>query len=134
MKIYLVTEGEYSDYGVSAAFDEKELAQKFIESFGADLDDVRIEEYEINPHKSDVLIGKKPYGVRIKKSGEIISCINYRSPASFSKDGISYYFVDWMLDVPELVVNCFANNKLHANKIANELRGLIIESNKWGIN
>lgn len=49
MKIYVVTEGEYSDYRIRKVFLDKEKAEKYIEiayRTRASLDDCTIEEYE----------------------------------------------------------------------------------------
>jgi len=49
MKIYVVTSGQYSDYGINGVFTVKEKAQKYVDIYNAceaDYDSARIEEYE----------------------------------------------------------------------------------------
>ena len=50
MKIYIVTRGEYSDYGILAAFLDKAKAEQFVEKYNRgvnyDPDKAEIEEYE----------------------------------------------------------------------------------------
>lgn len=49
-KIYIVTSGEFSDYGIHEVFDLKEKAQKYIDSVGdmAKYEIFRIEEFNLN--------------------------------------------------------------------------------------
>lgn len=44
-KVYIVTEGEYSDYGIEAVFSTKEKANEYVQQHGSDC---RIEEYDID--------------------------------------------------------------------------------------
>lgn len=44
-KIYIVTSGEYSDYGIDAVFTTKEKAVDYVEQHGTDY---RIEEYDLD--------------------------------------------------------------------------------------
>ena len=57
--VYIVTSGEYSAYCISAVFSDKELAQKYIDSFEKPKwDSYSIEEYELNPHAKEIKKGK----------------------------------------------------------------------------
>lgn len=47
-KVYIVTSGSYSDYGIREVFSSKELAQKYIDAVGTD-DYWEIEEYDVDP-------------------------------------------------------------------------------------
>lgn len=51
-KIYIVTEGCYSDYGIVAVFDTREKAQKYIDNTSYrcyfESDEYHIEEYDLN--------------------------------------------------------------------------------------
>lgn len=47
-KVYIVTSGEYSDYGIDEVFDNREDAEKYVCLHKRNiLDDLRIEEYDI---------------------------------------------------------------------------------------
>lgn len=47
-KVYIVTSGEYSDYGIDEVFDNREDAEKYVCLHKRNiLDDFRIEEYDI---------------------------------------------------------------------------------------
>ena len=119
IKVYIVTEGEYSDYGIIGVFSTKDKAEKFVEEFGGD-----IEEYGL-----DILClmkNKKIYSVKMTKEGVatviledyccIEDCINKR----YGFDNKNMYFY------------CFAKDKPHAIKIANEWRTNLIANNQWG--
>lgn len=62
--IYLVTEGEYSDYHVLTAFEWREDAEQFVAEYGAlarHSDSPEIEEYDLHgeserPHRVDYLL------------------------------------------------------------------------------
>ena len=44
--IFIVTSGEYSDYGISAVFSTRELAEEYVQRNGSDY---RVEEYPLDP-------------------------------------------------------------------------------------
>ena len=67
-KVYLVTRGDYSDYRVSAVFDNKKKAELFTKSFNSD--EYRIEIYDLNPFEEQIKESYKPYFVRMNKKGE----------------------------------------------------------------
>lgn len=56
-KVYIVTSGEYSDYGIDACFSTKEKAQEFLKNrkkIGDSFWSARIEEYELD-NNSDIV-------------------------------------------------------------------------------
>jgi hypothetical protein len=129
-KIYVVTRGEYSDYGICAMFTEKKLAQAFIDSFKIDgyggFND--IEEYELNPYKNDLKAGRKAYSLRMNVEGNTTDVEQADSTYGFNSSiGISFtHNKEWMN------VFCFAKDETHAIKIANEKRVQYIAANAWG--
>jgi predicted GIY-YIG superfamily endonuclease len=48
MKVYIVTSGSYSDYGIHKVFSTEEEAKKYIDAVGTD-DNWEVEEYEVDP-------------------------------------------------------------------------------------
>src|SRR5438309_10228406 len=69
-KVFIVTSGEYSDYGIDAVFSTEELAQKFIDSFSkSGYRDMEIEEWKLNPFENHLKQGRKPFFLRIDKDG-----------------------------------------------------------------
>lgn len=127
-KIYVVTAGDYSDYRIVAMFSTKKLAQSFIDSFAASTVYDRfndVEEYELNPFKSDLSAGRKPYIVRMCKDGQVKQVKLVEASDFHQSDRYSYG--------NEINISCFANDETHAIKIANERRVQIIAMNRWGI-
>ena len=127
--IYIVTSGSYSDYGIRAVFDSKELAQKFIDKSSFDeYDPWGIEEYEINPNKDKIMNEYFYYFVRMEKNGNCKEV--YKSRYFDGKIGVVHGF-----DVhTAMCCNMYAKNDEHAIKIANEKRMEVLALNKWGKN
>lgn len=127
--LYLVSSGYYSSYGVRAVFDDKNLAQKFIDSFKLsdyDKESYRIEEYELNPGAEDLKNNRKPFEVYMDKEGNV-KIIRQAQDAYDHGHSIS-----WNCNVNHITVTCFADDSIHAIKIANEKRTELIALNKWG--
>ena len=128
--VYVVTSGSYSGYGIDSIFDSKELAQAYIDSFKKERYNEfnGIEEWELNPYESDLKAGRNAYFLRMDKDGNIKD-LSHSDSTYGHRGGSSISFVhtkDWMN------VYCFANNTIHAIKIANEKRIQILALNKWG--
>jgi hypothetical protein len=123
--VYIVTSGEYSAYCISAVFSEKELAQKYIDSFEKPKwDSYFIEEYDLNPYAKEIKKGYLPYFVKMSKNGD---CIDVRINKT---DGLEYN--ELLLDSNNNVrFSLFAKDEKHAIKIANEKRIQLIVNNVW---
>lgn len=120
MKIYIVTQGEYSDYGIVACFSTRELADILVSK----LEDTRVEEFEVDP--VDPRKTGTPYIVWMDKSGNskhshgnynLVDCLQGR-----------YYFNAHN----DLVYHVLAKDEIHAVKIVNEKRIQILANNLWG--
>ena len=123
-KVYVVTEGCYSDYCIRGVFDDKELALHFIAAFGNHAD---IEEWELNPHKKQLKKGYSPWFVRMAKDGTVIETHIEDSPYGFGEDPDDPFF-----DVNQnLFVHVFARDREHAIKITNERRTVLIATERW---
>ena len=128
--IYVVTSGSYSDYGIDAIFDTKELAQAFIDSFRHDgfSDFNDIEKWELNPNEAELKAHRKAFRLTMNKEGNIQSVENSNSSYGH-KEGLTISFTansEW------LNVYCYADDERHAVKIANEKRTQILALNRWG--
>jgi len=128
--LYVVTSGSYSDYGIDAIFDSKELAQSFIDSFkrGAYSEFNEIEEWPLNPCDLELKRGRKAFFLRIDKEGNT-SKIEWSDSAYGHKYGTDISFT---FDKKLMNVYCFADDENHAIKIANEKRTQILAINRWG--
>ena len=123
--IYVCTGGVYSDYDIYGVFDDKKLADAFAEKFAPDCE---VEEYPLNMFKEEIESGHDPYFVRMTKCGEaeeVKRCF----------DGFSYTGKEdgqMRFDVSNgMMLHCFARDKTHAIKIANERRAALIAANQW---
>ena len=127
-EIYLITAGEYSDYHIIAVFDNYRLAKNFVDSFkkdGYSCDHPRIETWRLNPYKDQLDTKRKPFFVTIDKHGDTTRCEKDVSYDGFGDNGISFTFDK------KINVHCFAKDKQHAIKIANEKRTQILAINQW---
>lgn len=123
--IYVVTSGEYSDYGVDGIFDNKKLAQMFIDKFPAKYTSRRIEEMILNPAEKEMRDGYDWWFIRMAHDG---TCIEARVNNS------SYYLLNSTenFDVKgHMYTEMFAKDEKHAIKIANERRVQHIANNTW---
>lgn len=92
--IYIVTSGEYSDYGIDGVFDSKELAEDWISMFkqGGMYGDMKIEEHEINPNEDQIKKGRKAYRVMIGEDGEVSRVWQEDRPSDFNEgDHLVFY-------------------------------------------
>jgi hypothetical protein len=125
--IYVVTQGSYSDYGIRAVFDDKALAQKFIEAFGSQsYDQMEIEEWELNPCAPALRKGHVPYFLRMNREGEAVEVRAEASAYGFGDGGRIGFDVNG-----NMYISLFAKNPQHATKIANEHRAQLIADGKW---
>ena len=97
MKIYVVTSGSYSDYGIEAVYTDRDMAQAY-----ANLDDGRsIEEYDAD----SVVVSSRPLYAKVMyctKSNKIIRIVtdhlfhvNPKHPDPDSYCGSSFEFTFW---------------------------------------
>ena len=129
-KVYLVSQGDYSDYCIIGVFDTKQKAKKFIDSFAlSEWSEKRIETFTLNPFEEEIKNKLKPYFLRMDKEGKIIdlalSEFHYGYFASSKK-------TSWTHDKHWMNCNCFAKDEKHAIKIANEFRVQYLAFEGWG--
>lgn len=126
-KIYVVTSGDYSDYGIDAIFTSEELAQAFINGFKErSYQEFRIEEHKLNPYKNEIRKGYFAFFVRMQKDGVCKEV--YKSDSAYGFNG----GIDYGFDINNgMCCHVFAKDDKHAVKIANEKRIELIALNKW---
>ena len=124
MTIYIVTDGDYSDYSIRGVFSTKEKAEHAKAFYNSRND---LEEYEVDslPEHPE---GMFWFGVQMTKEGEAIEVSrgtvmweNKERWAPYGDDR-SVYFEMW------------ARDEKRAIKTANERRIRLIESNQWTTN
>lgn len=128
-KVYIVTSGDYSDYGIEAVFDSKKLAEEYINKykelgFGSCKD---IEEWNLNPKTREIKKGFKPYMVRMDHEGILEDIMDKNISWGFDglEDCVRFDYKKSM------TLFCFAKDENHAVKITNEKRIDYIKSNLW---
>ena len=127
--IYIVSSGCYSDYHIDAVFDSKELAEKFVETFNENNmfhNQMRIEEWELNPLKKELKKDFNPYFVRMKRNGDTIEIGGCIYPSDYIEKETKLDYEGNMLTY------VMARDEKHAIKIANERRVQFIASGQWG--
>ena len=129
MKVYVVTSGEYSDYGLDGVFSSRELAQKHIDTLtfdGGRCEFNEILELELDPNKAELISGRVPFQVDMRKDGGIFN-IERSDSYLYSQSIWNPCRSDEMI----LRVYCAAKDEKHAIKITNEKRAQLIALNKW---
>lgn len=129
MKVFVVTSGDYSDYGIEAMFTTRVRAQAYIDAIHLrDAND--IEEWELDPLSQELESGLSPFRVFMAKDGTVRSA----GPATYDFDKgckLTCPFPRNKDSVVELQCTCWAKDEQHAIKITNEKRAQIIAMNLW---
>jgi hypothetical protein len=133
-KIYIITEGSYSDYHIVGVAEDRESAELLMEKWCAD----DIEEFNINTvDDAKSIQNKSVFEVTMWKNGKSsvrIPKYNHQIDVHTSPD---FYFFGGMLSGGIDVIMslyCWADNEEHAVKIANEYRTMMIASGEWDSN
>lgn len=126
--VWMITSGEYSDYGVVGVFSTKELALEYKDAFNTSnyFHELYIEEMILDPGNTSFhKMGRVVYRVMMDRDGntqEIARDYNYRlTDSEFSANIVDY----------KLYVLCWATDEKHAAKIANEIRVQKIANGEW---
>jgi hypothetical protein len=123
-KVYVVTSGSYSDYGIVGVFDNAELAQLTASNIRGSNE---VEVYELNPDADKYLAGLRMFVVLIAKDGTVKECELKFGETRFLKYGYaSNLDEDWLLET-----EVWAKDAEHAIKVANERRSYLLAENLW---
>jgi hypothetical protein len=127
--IYIVTDGDYSDYHICGVYSTKKLAKKAQELHMAS----SIEEYEIDAME-DCPAGMLPWSVRMGADGRT----HWEGKTGVERERITYFKTqnEWAPygDGQAVCFRMFAKDETHAIKIANERRAQLIASGEWTTN
>lgn len=128
-KVYIITDGDYSDYHIVAVFDDKKLANKFIKKFYiGNYYEPRIEEHELNPLQELSKKGCNAYFINISQDGERLDFVSpeYASVSDFNRYNeppkLYYPIVDYNENHKMFYMTIWAKDKAHAKKIAIDKR------------
>jgi hypothetical protein len=141
-EIYLVTQGNYSDYGVRGVFADKNLATEYAAQISSTYDVALV---ETRPIMTELIapIGYRGYEVKMDVEGNTDEVEN--NPVGRDTDESSYADCDFVLDSPDIWTGngkyittghynffiCTDKGAEGAIKIANERRIRMIAENKW---
>ena len=116
-KVYVVTSGEYSDYGINAVFSTEELANAAVDVVNKDrkYDHARVEVYELDAVDFTVP-GMTLYNVRMKLNGYVLS-VNKATYLDFE-----FNVYPESSDGGHLVTTIASDSAEGAIKVANERR------------
>lgn len=126
MKIYVITNGIYSDYHICGVATDYDTAEKIRKHTSDRYDESRIEEYETDTWSDIVRIG----GIyHVNKYGEYLQACreNYDVEATYNKRNVVMEYGD-----DSKGVNVIAKDEDHAKKIAADLFAKY-EAEKHGI-
>jgi hypothetical protein len=133
-KIYIITEGSYSDYHIVGVAEDKESAEILMEKWRAD----DIGEFNINTIEDAKYIqNKKVFEVKMWKNGKSNVIIPlYKCQIDVHTNPHFVFFGGMLSGGIDVVMNlyCWADGEEHAVKIANEYRTRLIASGEWDSN
>lgn len=116
MIVYVITKGEYSDYGIEAVALEKEKAEELRERYSNQWDEAMIETYDTDDYYVEmgrfyeVKVGKRS-AIHVRETG--VTNIEDRNKVSFGRN--------WFTNVEEYSVIVKAKDEEHAKKIGADL-------------
>lgn len=123
--LYVVTSGEYSDYGIEAIFSTRELAQSYIDATtsGDRWSQPGIEEWELDPGADDLRAGRKLWFVRMDRDGNVPEV---RPDRGGSSDSHGFDAIG------NMICTVWAADQEHAVKIVGERRArFLAEGGQW---
>ena len=116
--IYVVTQGNYSDYSIVGVFSSKEEAQRVVElENNNSWDDAKIEEYELN----DPSLSRVRIRVDMHKDGTVVSALPVNSGGGF-RGWKNEEVMIWIARTEDVQ---------RAVKKTNEMRTLLLAKNLW---
>jgi len=125
--IYVVTDGEYSDFHIEGVYESKELAEE-VHGVGCD-----IGEWNLNTDINERRQGLKRFNVMMLRDGSIHQVRDYwrnnREPLDHKP--ADYFQFDKKVTLSIADFEMWAKDETHAIKIANERRVQLIASNQW---
>lgn len=124
MKIYLVSEGQYSDYHIIGLYSSRAKAQEAYWLWG-DCND--IEERDVNPPLPDHPKGERLWSVGMSKNGDTIS-VHPKSPMSRVREPYACFRSD-----TDAIFEVWAKDAKSAVKITNEKRLALLAEDKWPV-
>lgn len=130
MKVYLVTSGQYSDYGIEAVFTSKEKAQSYATGiYGAN----DVEEFDLDPVEPPRLSEGMGYFCVIitERDGASSAYDDYYEPGHGMFVNEGWEVLKQSTGALILRIRTIAKDKQHAIKIASERRASLIATGNF---
>jgi len=134
MKVYLVSEGCYSDFTIIGAFSTPEKAKDAADYFNAN---EHIDEYEIDQDAKQRPVGMKSFSVTMDREGNVVkdewshTNVIHECSGSNADNDVIYPYGGYRGMPTHASFHVWARDEEHAVKIANEKRGALLLSNGW---
>ena len=119
-KIYLITDGEYSDYHIVGAYSTRENAEKMLGYVSGD-----IEGWTLDDGIDKICAGRKLTYVEIRRDGSIDKTMHD------SGIDVGATLLLGYRSEPALRLKCWAKDFAHAVHIAGEARRVLLAENLW---
>ena len=132
-KVFIVTEGEYSDYHICAVFSDAEIAEKFRKLyFGKHRDSSKVEPWTVDELCEFMAQGLYSFAVGIERDGDIVFCLRMGASYRKSEDPGDEFLLSGSL-TGERFLRCIvgARDEEHAVKIASERRTRVLVEGRW---
>ena len=128
-KIYVVTAGCYSDYGIVAVFDDEALAEQLVQGVG-EATGMTVETFDLNPGADALRQNLLPFLVQMKRDGsEATGKVGSPDEPSFDLTDLEAYVKSRGDNYGDDVRGkCWARDEAHAIKIVNEKRLMALSS------
>lgn len=123
---YLVTEGQYSDYQIVAAFSTRELAEGYIDMYREGMWEPGIEEWVLDLEVPLMLDGKETYSVIMDEYGNCTS-----PPTTEILRPRAETLPSMVVRNNLLHLRVRAKSAEHATKIADECRFMLLAHGHW---
>lgn len=125
--IWVIEEGEYSDYHVVGVYSTEENAKTVLEKMHGDAPQIR--EWNLDPDVEELRKGLSLWRVLMLKNGDIENCELSQYSGSHSQ---IYYMLRQRTNLPNILVGfTWAKTQKQAIKSTNEQRLKFIASGEW---
>lgn len=139
--VWLVEQGEYSDYHVVGIFSSEENARLIADAINAGEgrgDDAKIVARQLDPAVEELHAGLRQYHVLMRRDGEVEQCRLHEEILVFDLEATARIWERSKArayegtDTPDVFdATVWARDEKHAVKIVNERRAQMIALGKW---
>ena len=131
-EVYVVTQGEYSDYHIVGIYDDADLAARLIEGMKDRFYHVELKTFTLNPGADSLRQGLIPFHVVMKRNGNEATASPDKDFKPYFKLGESEAYARREGRDPsryhDVNALCWARDEQHAIKIINEKRLMALAS------